>query len=417
MSKSFSENIVLAHLSDLHLGYAAGFKTDSNGVNLREMDGYRAFHTMVGDILAARVDAVLVAGDVFHTPTPTVRTIVEAQKEFRRLADAKIPVYILTGNHDTSDVQSELAATVLLNDPEHGIYGHCEPYATHTIGSVKLHLVSHHLYQYQNDTWDKVEPDPNCFNVFSTHGSLIDPITHLRLHTDASPREVIIPDELVDKGWNSILLGHIHERKFVKTSVDGLQAYYNGSLIRRGFSDGVTSLGRGWTMWTINTSDGTISGEFKTISQRPQYDFPTIDAKSLSADEVSGLILGNLSSALRDADANAEDTDFEPILRQKVVNLTLAKRAALNLQTISETAKNAFTWTLKTSKPEVEEKIVTNNNTTANNGDIRSSYDAWSQNYNVYEQVRDNIRGNVEEQTKSFIKQAANDNLDKESVA
>ena len=80
-------NYVLAHLSDLHLGYRAGHKLTGQGVNWREADGYKALDEMVRQILDdGTVDAVLIAGDVFHTPEPSIRSILAAQHAFRTLA-------------------------------------------------------------------------------------------------------------------------------------------------------------------------------------------------------------------------------------------------------------------------------------------------------------------------------------------
>ena len=45
MADNTARNTVrIAHLSDLHLGYRAYRGVDDNGVNMREMDGYNAFH-------------------------------------------------------------------------------------------------------------------------------------------------------------------------------------------------------------------------------------------------------------------------------------------------------------------------------------------------------------------------------------
>ena len=150
-------NTVIAHLSDLHLGYSSSnCKLNPQGVRWREADGYMAWIREIKDIINdGTVDVVLIAGDVFHTPTPSILAVKQAQKGVRMLADAGIPAVILTGNHDTSDVRSELAATALLNDPDHGVYSHYEPYATYDVNDdVRLHLISHHLYKEQASTWD-----------------------------------------------------------------------------------------------------------------------------------------------------------------------------------------------------------------------------------------------------------------------
>ena len=411
------QRIVLAHLSDLHLGYRSGRRVNSHGVNWREQDGYVAFKRVVDEILADKtIDFVLIAGDVFHTPTPSVRTVYVAQKQIRRLADAGLPVYILTGNHDVSDVRAEMAATALLNDPEHGVCAHWEPYAVHEAApGVKLHLISHHLYQEQASTWEQIKPDPNCVNILSTHGSVIDPLTKLALHTEASPREVIIPDEIAgNPDWSYKLLGHIHERGFVgskngKTDTAGLKTYYNGSLLRRGFSDAATPLGRGWTKWTINL-DGTMTPEFHLVPQRPQVDYPIIDASGMSAADLTTAIVDELDDTLKDVPEGK--WNVSPILRQKIMNMTPDKRRALDQAAIYKASGKALQWTMSVTSAEEEEDEAKQEKIGQTTGSVTEQFNGWLKDSKDYQAIHEGIREKVAEETRRFIKQGQDAVLD-----
>ena len=412
------QRVVLAHLSDLHLGYRSGRKTNAHGVNWREQDGYVAFKHVVDEILAdGTIDFVLIAGDVFHVPTPSVRTVCVAQKQVRRLADAGIPVYILTGNHDVSDVRTEMAATAMLNDPEHGVHAHWEPYAVHEAApDLKLHLISHHLYQEQADTWEKIQPDPGCVNILSTHGSVIDPLTKLALHTEASPREVIIPDEIADNpGWTYKLLGHIHERGFVgskngKTDTAGLKTYYNGSIMRRGFSDAETPLGRGWTKWTVEP-DGTMSPEFHLVPQRPQVDFPVIDAANMSAADLTSAIVDELDETLKGTPEGKWNA--APILRQKILNMTPDKRRAIDHAAISKAAEKALQWSMTATNAEEEKDDAKQEKIGQTTGTVTEQFDGWIKSSKDYQAIHEGIREKVAEETRRFIKQGQDAVLDK----
>lgn len=407
-------NTVIAHLSDLHLGYSSSnCKLNPQGVRWREADGYMAWIREIKDIINdGTVDVVLIAGDVFHTPTPSILAVKQAQKGVRILANAGIPVVILTGNHDTSDVRSELAATALLNDPDHGVYSHYEPYATYDVNDdVRLHLISHHLYKEQASTWDKVKPTNGKINIFSTHGSMIDPLTKLAMHTDASPREVIIPDEIVNNpGWDYRLLGHIHERGFVGSSDDGksdtshLKTYYNGSLIRRGFSDGETPLGRGWTKWTVQP-DGLLLPEFHTVAQRPQEDLPVINALDLSAADITDIAYNHVSNAVEDI----KSPFTAPILRQRVVNITPEKRKAVDQAMLRKLAAPALSWQLsmKTIQDEHEPADgddVVSNSIDPSNGGVKKQFEDWLTNNDAYEKVNESIRDSVRASMENFIR-------------
>lgn len=405
-------NTVIAHLSDLHLGYSSSnCKLNPQGVRWREADGYMAWIREIKDIINdGTVDVVLIAGDVFHTPTPSILAVKQAQKGVRMLADAGIPVVILTGNHDTSDVRSELAATALLNDPDHGVYSHYEPYATYDVNDdVRLHLISHHLYKEQASTWDKVKPTNGKINIFSTHGSMIDPLTKLAMHTDASPREVIIPDEIVNNpGWDYRLLGHIHERGFVGSSDDGksdtahLKTYYNGSLIRRGFSDGETPLGRGWTKWTVQP-DGLLLPEFHTVAQRPQEDLPVINALDLSAADITDIAYDHVSNAVE----GIKSPFTAPILRQRVVNITPEKRKAVDQAMLRKLAAPALSWQLsmKTIQDEpADGDDVVSNSIDPSNGGVKKQFEDWLTNNDAYEKVNESIRDSVRVAMENFIR-------------
>lgn len=407
-------NTVIAHLSDLHLGYSSSnCKLNPQGVRWREADGYMAWIREIKDIINdGTVDVVLIAGDVFHTPTPSILAVKQAQKGVRILANAGIPVVILTGNHDTSDVRSELAATALLNDPDHGVYSHYEPYATYDVNDdVRLHLISHHLYKEQASTWDKVKPTNGKINIFSTHGSMIDPLTKLAMHTDSSPREVIIPDEIVNNpGWDYRLLGHIHERGFVGSSDDGksdtshLKTYYNGSLIRRGFSDGETPLGRGWTKWTVQP-DGLLLPEFHTVAQRPQEDLPVINALDLSAADITDIAYDHVSNAVEDI----KSPFTAPILRQRVVNITPEKRKAVDQAMLRKLAAPALSWQLsmKTIQDEHEPADgddVVSNSIDPSNGGVKKQFEDWLTNNDAYEKVNESIRDSVRASMENFIR-------------
>src|SRR5881394_3031127 len=54
-------------------------------------------------VIEARPDAVVVAGDLFHSVRPTNAAIVFAFRQFQRLREAlpQAPVVLIAGNHDT----------------------------------------------------------------------------------------------------------------------------------------------------------------------------------------------------------------------------------------------------------------------------------------------------------------------------
>ncbi|MGH7526288.1 MAG: metallophosphoesterase family protein, partial [Gemmatimonadales bacterium] len=93
----------LAHLADPHLGVRQYHRQIAAGINQREADVAHAFRVAVDGVIAARPDAVVVAGDLFHSVRPTNAAIVFAFRQFQRLREAlpAAPIVLIAGNHDT----------------------------------------------------------------------------------------------------------------------------------------------------------------------------------------------------------------------------------------------------------------------------------------------------------------------------
>jgi hypothetical protein len=93
----------LAHLADLHLGFRQYTRLTPHGINQREADVAQAFRRALDDVIAARPDVVVIAGDLFHSVRPTNAAILDAFHQIRRLRaqlpDA--PIVVVAGNHDT----------------------------------------------------------------------------------------------------------------------------------------------------------------------------------------------------------------------------------------------------------------------------------------------------------------------------
>ncbi len=93
----------IAHLADVHLGFRQFQRLEASGVNQREADVAAAFRHAIEAVIAQRPDAVIVAGDLFHSVRPTNRAIIEAFTQLSRVREALpgAPVVLIAGNHDT----------------------------------------------------------------------------------------------------------------------------------------------------------------------------------------------------------------------------------------------------------------------------------------------------------------------------
>ena len=93
----------IAHIADPHLGIRQYHRQTPAGINQREADVAQAFRVTLDAVIEAHPDAVVVAGDLFHSVRPTNAAIVFAFRQFQRLHEAlpDAPIILIAGNHDT----------------------------------------------------------------------------------------------------------------------------------------------------------------------------------------------------------------------------------------------------------------------------------------------------------------------------
>lgn len=84
-------------LSDCHLGVTR-FRKISNLQNAYGDLNNKVFKDAVDTLVDKKVDAIIIAGDLFDSPNPNVQSIMVANI----LSETGIPTYIIGGNHDFS---------------------------------------------------------------------------------------------------------------------------------------------------------------------------------------------------------------------------------------------------------------------------------------------------------------------------
>jgi len=83
-----------AHLGDCHLG---GW----NEPEIQELN-LKSFQYAISKCISEKVNFILISGDLFDSPYPSIEILKEAFNEFRKVKEAKIPVYLIAGSHDYS---------------------------------------------------------------------------------------------------------------------------------------------------------------------------------------------------------------------------------------------------------------------------------------------------------------------------
>lgn len=108
--------MIVAHLSDLHLGFRAYGRVESE-MNIRERDVSAAFERAVGELVRIEPDVVVVAGDVFDRPDPPAGAVVALARglEVLRSSLPDAPVLMVAGPRDTPRRSGDPGALAVLD--------------------------------------------------------------------------------------------------------------------------------------------------------------------------------------------------------------------------------------------------------------------------------------------------------------
>ena len=90
--------MLISHISDIHLGYA------QFNLQEREEDLYELFEESIDKSIQEHVEAIIIAGDIFHNPKPNGSAIIKLAHELKKLKEKSIPVYFILGEHDISRI-------------------------------------------------------------------------------------------------------------------------------------------------------------------------------------------------------------------------------------------------------------------------------------------------------------------------
>jgi DNA repair exonuclease SbcCD nuclease subunit len=192
------------HTADIHLDSplrTLALRDERLGAHIRGATR-RAFSGLVDVCLDQRLDALVIAGDLYDRDLEDMSTALFFGREMRRLAEAGIRVFIIRGNHDAESlltralslpgnvhVFSSQGDTVRLDDAGAAIHG---------VSFATAHVAENLVSRYP-------APVNGLVNIGLLHTSL----------TGAEGHDVYAPCALADlraHGYDYWALGHVHKR-------------------------------------------------------------------------------------------------------------------------------------------------------------------------------------------------------------
>jgi exonuclease SbcD len=213
----------LIHIADTHLGLAAFSRLDpESGMNLREKQIYDNFLRGINDIINAKPDVLVHAGDLFDTVKPKTKAYTTVLEALEQLHAAEIPVIIIAGNHSMAKTRYTTSPyEVLTYHPSNITAAYKFRYEKVELGDTLFHLIPNMLRAEDYRTaYDEIEFSKKHHNVLVTHG-LATQIKDKRLATVA---EHELDSSILSENFEYIALGHYHRQCQITDN-----AWYSGS--------------------------------------------------------------------------------------------------------------------------------------------------------------------------------------------
>ena len=214
-----------AHLADCHLG---GWRQEE----LQKLN-FTSFQKIIDTIIQQNLDFVLISGDLFDSAYPSIEILKDSFAEFKKLHDAKIPVYLIAGSHDFS-ASGKTFLDVL---EKAGFCKNVEDFETQEDGRMKLKPTFHDsiaIYGYPGRKSGMETEDLAKIYFESMH-----PFTILMIHTTIKDVVGTIPMSSVQKESlplaNYYAMGHIHKR--FETQVANSKYVYPGPTYPNNFQE------------------------------------------------------------------------------------------------------------------------------------------------------------------------------------
>jgi len=266
------------HFSDTHLGYQAFDVVNAQSINAREQDMYDAFERVVERILELRPDVVIHAGDFFHRPSPSNRALTFGLEQLRRVCDAKIPIVIIGGNHETPKTiyNSPILRAFRSLECVHPFFS--DRWEFFENDQLAIHGVPHiNDVRLLHTELQRMTPVPGKFNILLLHTSLG------KRYLMEEYGEQIFPPEFEDKlaEFDYIALGHWHNHQQINVHPN---AWYAGSTER--LSDTEIGAEKGFMLLDINNK-ADYKPSFETIYTRPWLKLEVLDCQHKTLDEIT----------------------------------------------------------------------------------------------------------------------------------
>ena len=286
-----------SHISDTHLGLI------QYGLEEREQDIYDSFNQAIDISIQDKVDFVIFAGDIFHTPNPSGTAILQMANALKRLKENEIESFFVLGEHDISRVRSTPIPYVYHNLEFSKYVGRGEPVYYKDVMIVGFDKIRKNEMTGLEEKFLRVE---SLADEHKGHKILV-------LHqgiTEVNKFAGEVNSTDLPKNFTYYAMGHLHD-KFLKQydHLKGPLAYPGSTEMTT--SEGIKETEKGF--FKVDISDDEAKPEWIKLDTRPQISVKTE--------------FENIDSAIKELNEKISGLEKKPIIEIKIHGENLERDA------------------------------------------------------------------------------------------
>ena len=317
-----------SHISDTHLGLI------QYGLEEREQDIYDSFNQAIDISIQDKVDFVIFAGDIFHTPNPSGTAILQMANALKRLKENEIESFFVLGEHDISRVRSTPIPYVYHNLEFSKYVGRGEPVYYKDVMIVGFDKIRKNEMTGLEEKFLRVE---SLADKHKGHKILV-------LHqgiTEVNKFAGEVNSTDLPKNFTYYAMGHLHD-KFLKQydHLKGPLAYPGSTEMTT--SEGIKETEKGF--FKVDISDDEAKPEWIKLDTRPQISLKTE--------------FENIDSAIKELNKKISGLEKKPIIEIKIHGENL-ERDAIEVK-IADLASKSLHFSWKIFQNDDESSVLLN---------------------------------------------------------
>ena len=315
-----------SHISDTHLGLI------QYGLEEREQDIYDSFNQAIDISIQDKVDFVIFAGDIFHTPNPSGTAILQMANALKKLKQNKIESFFVLGEHDISRIRSTPIPYVYHNLEFSKYVGRGEPVYYKDVMIVGFDKIRKNEMTGLEEKFSRVE------SLADKHKGRKILVLHQGI-TEVNKFAGEVNSTDLPKNFTYYAMGHLHD-KFLKQ-----YEHLKGPLVYSGSTDMISNQGdveKGF--FEVDISGTDAKSEWKKLDTRLQI--------------LEKMEFEKIDSQIQELNEKISKLEKKPIIKIKIKGDNLERDVIESKFTDLASKSLHFSWEL--SKEDDESSVLLN---------------------------------------------------------